>query len=559
MPMTQTKVVLSRSRPQLHSDGDGVTVDTDVLVIGGGPAGCWAAISAAEAGASVVLADKGYCGTTGATASAGVGVWYIEPEEEAREKAIQSREALGGWLVDRRWMHRVLDETYARVGQLADWGYPFHPDDQGRQSRRTLDGPEYMRRMRRQVVRARVRILDHSPALELLQDRSGALAGARGVRNQHGDSWTVSARAVVIATGGCAFQSGGLGCNVLTGDGHLMAAELGAEFSGMEFSNAYAISPTFSSVTKTAFYRYATFYTEDGILEGAGAQRGRSIIARELLSRPVYARLDRAPQDIWRDLRSGQPNFFLPFDREKIDPFTQKFPVTMRLEGTVRGTGGLRVVDENCSTTVPGLFAAGDASTRELICGGFTGGGSHNAAWAISSGSWSGRAAGHFAMSARIGETRTAHVGELRPAGGAGIRPCGPIEKSFTPRELTEAVQAEVIPCDRNLFRTEEGMSASLERLDDLWTRARSGLQVESESRPTVATVRAREAVAMVAHARWMYSVGRLRTETRGMHKRIDHPELDPAQQYRQLVGGLDRVWTGLDPELPYSVLEMAA
>ena len=158
-----------------------------------------------------------------------------------------------------------------------------------------------------------------------------------------GDAWTVHAGAVVVATGGCAFLSGGLGCNVLTGDGHLMAAELGAEFSGMEFSNAYAISPAFSSVTKTAFYRYATFYTDDGVLEGAGAQRGRSIIARELLSRPVYARLDRAPDDIHSDLRSAQPNFFLPFDRAGIDPFTQKFPVTMRLEGTVRGTGGLRM------------------------------------------------------------------------------------------------------------------------------------------------------------------------------------------------------------------------
>jgi succinate dehydrogenase/fumarate reductase flavoprotein subunit len=63
----------------------------------------------------------------------------------------------------------------------------------------------------------------------------------------------------------------------------------------------------------------------------------------------------------------------------------------------------------------------------------------------------------------------------------------------------------------------------------------------------------------MVAHARWMYSVGRLRTETRGMHKRIDHPELDPAQQHRRLAGGLDRVWTALDPERPYSVPEMAA
>jgi succinate dehydrogenase/fumarate reductase flavoprotein subunit len=546
------------SRPKLSVTPDGASAAADVLVLGGGPAGCWAALCAAEAGASVVLADKGYCGTTGATASAGVGVWYVEPEEEAREQAIQSREAMGGWLVDRRWMHRVLDETYAQVGRLADWGYPFPTDEQGRQVRGALDGPEYMRRMRRQVVRSRVRILDHSPALELLRGEDGQVTGARGVRPQHGDTWTVYAGAVVVATGGCAFLSGGLGCNVLTGDGHLMAAELGADLSGMEFSNAYAISPAFSSVTKTAFYKFATFYTDDGVLEGAGAQRGRSIIARELLTRPVYARLDRAPEDIRLDLRSSQPNFFLPFDREGIDPFTERFPVTMRLEGTVRGTGGLRVVDEHCSTTVPGLYAAGDAATRELICGAFTGGGSHNAAWAISSGSWAGQGAAQFALAGRTTGRTQAQAGS-RPAGGVGLRASGLIERSLTAETVRRAVQDEVIPCDRNLFRTEQGLSDSLGRLEDLWTRTRSGLQVEHEDRPTVATLRARESAAMLAHARWMYSVARNRTETRGMHKRTDHPALDPAQQYRQLAGGLDRVWTGLDPERPYSALELVA
>ena len=100
--MTTASVGNGPMRPQLGQDEDGVIATADVLVIGGGPAGCWAAISAAEAGASVVLADKGYCGTTGATASAGVGVWYVEPDDEAREQAIRSREELGGWLVDRR-------------------------------------------------------------------------------------------------------------------------------------------------------------------------------------------------------------------------------------------------------------------------------------------------------------------------------------------------------------------------------------------------------------------------------------------------------------------------
>jgi succinate dehydrogenase/fumarate reductase flavoprotein subunit len=400
------------ARPRLSSEPQGVRADADVLVIGGGPAGCWAAIAAAEAGATVVLADKGYCGTTGAAASAGVGVWYVPPDPEQREEAMASREAMGGWLVDRRWMERVLDETYAQVGRLADWGYPFPLDEHGAQSRRSLQGPEYMRRLRKQVVRARVRILDHSPALELLRTPDGATAGATGVRRQHDDRWTVNAPSVVIATGGCAFLSGGLGCDVLTGDGHLMAAELGAELSGMEFSNSYAISPAFASVTKTAFYHWATFYYEDGrVIEGAGAQRGRSVIARTLLEQPVFCTLDRATPDIYPALRRAQPNFFLPFDRAGIDPFTDRFAVTLRLEGTVRGTGGLRVTDERCTTTVAGLFAAGDAATRELICGGFTGGGSHNAAWAISSGTWAGRGA---AAHARAGAQRAASADRRR-------------------------------------------------------------------------------------------------------------------------------------------------
>ncbi|MFD0533054.1 hypothetical protein ACFQY7_03980 [Actinomadura luteofluorescens] len=82
----------------------------------------------------------------------------------------------------------------------------------------------------------------------------------------------VRAGAVVLATGGCAFLSKALGCDVNTGDGALFAAEAGAELSGMEFSNAYAIAPAFTSVTKTAFYSFATFYHADGtVLEGAGS------------------------------------------------------------------------------------------------------------------------------------------------------------------------------------------------------------------------------------------------------------------------------------------------
>jgi len=508
-------------------------LDTDVLVLGGGPAGTWAAWSAASQGARVVLVDKGYCGTSGATAPSGVGVWYVPPDPASRQEARASREALGGFLSERTWMDRVLDCTYDQMQRLGQWGYPFPLDADGQPARRSLQGPEYMRLMRKKVKAAGVRILDHSPALELLVDDHG-VAGAAGVSRQEGFDYRVKAHAVVIATGGCAFLSRALGCNVLTGDGGLLAAEAGADLSGMEFSNAYGIAPAFASVTKAAFYRFATFYYEDGReIPGAGSARGRSIIAKTLLSQPVYACLDQAPESLRADLRASQPNFFLPFDRVGIDPLTQRFPVTLRLEGTVRGTGGIRIAAEDCATSVPGLYAAGDAATRELICGGFTGGGSHNAAWAISSGSWAGQGAARHARTlgkpAASRNPRGAGRAALPAAGGVG---------TLDSESVIRGVQAEVFPYDRNLFRTTAGLNDSLGRLQGLWGE----LQAPA-GRDARELIRGREAAAMVATARWMYASALERRETRGMHKHLDYPELDAGQQRRLTCGGLDQVW----------------
>ena len=181
--------------------------------------------------------------------------------------------------------------------------------------------------MRKKITKAGVKILDHSPALELLVDADGAVAGATGVNRQTGDRWTVRAGAVVIATGGCAFLSKALGCNVLTGDGYLMAAEAGAQMSGMEFSNAYAISPAFSSVTKGAYYRWATFNYEDGTpIPGAGSQRGRSVIAQTLLTQPVYAILDKATPEIQAICGLHNPTSFYPLTVQVLIPLPNASP-----------------------------------------------------------------------------------------------------------------------------------------------------------------------------------------------------------------------------------------
>lgn len=528
------------TQKQLFSQDSDVdqTLLADVLVIGGGPAGTWSAWSAANSGAKVVLVDKGYCGTSGCAAASGNGVWYVAPEPDSREAAMASREALGGFLSSRDWMQRVLDQTYTNVNQLADWGYPFPTDEEGKPYRRSLQGPEYMRLMRQQIKRAGVKILDHSPALQLLVDAEGAVAGATGVNRQTGEKWVVRSHSVIIATGGCAFLSKALGCNVLTGDGYLMAAEAGADMSGMEFSNAYGIAPAFSSVTKTLFYNWATFTYEDGTpIPGAGSQKGRSVIAETLITQPVYCIIDKASEEMQVTMRLSQPNFFLPFDRAGINPFTQRFPVTLRLEGTVRGTGGIRITDYTCATSVRGLYAAGDAATRELICGGFTGGGSHNAAWALSSGYWAGQSAATYShnLGVQANQRPVVAVGTVGFISGS--------EKQIHSEDIIKATQAEVFPYNRNYFRNEQTLTESLQRLHSLWDQIRNS-QVADNSN----ILRTRESAGMVATARWMYSSALERKETRGMHRHLDYPQQDTNQQHHLISGGLDQVWVKATP-----------
>ena len=505
--------------------------DADVLVLGGGPAGAWAAIAAARAGASVVLADKGYCGTSGAAASGGNNLWYIPPGP-ARERVIEAREQAAFGLTDREFMARTLAETWDRVEDLTAWGYPYPRDEQGRPIRSSLQGPEYMRRMRRRVHRGGVTILDHHPALELLVTAEGEVAGAAGVaRQRDGARWRCRAGAVVLATGGCAFLSKAFGLNVDTGDGHLMAAEVGADLSGMEFSAAYGLSPAFGNHTKGLMMQFASYYDSSGRRLEAGGMARTDLARRAAAGEQLYARLDRAPAELRDAARSAQPNYFLPLDKAGLDPFTERYPIRFVLEGTVRGTGGLRLTGPDCGTGIPGLYAAGDVATREPVSGAISGGGSYNAAWAISTGTWAGTAAARFGAGRRPGEFRAAGRAGLRPSGGSG--------RTGTD-EIVEAVQAEVTPLDRNFFRTSGGLVASLGVLDDAWKR----LSAELSGADPRSTLAARQAAAMTAHARWMYRSALARPESRGLHRRDDAPATDPGFAHRIVTGGLDDVWT---------------
>ena len=512
---------------------------TDVLVIGGGPAAAWAAIAAAEAGAGVTLVDKGYHGTSGATAPSNTGTWCVPPGEH-RAQAVARRWERTMGLADQRWMLRLVDRCYENLQRLVEWGYPFPTEESGLLYTANLRGPDYMRFMRARVLRAGVRVLDHHPATELLSD-GATITGAAGLVRATGEGWRIEARATVLATGGCAFFERILGGTGLTGDGLLMAAEAGASLSGMEFTGKYTLAPHDTSLNKGLPFRWATFYDASGapLCDAAGEPVANGIgpaekdVARALIAGPVHARLDLAEPALQAWLRQGQPNCFLPYDRLGIDPFRDLFRVTLRAEGTVRGTGGIRVTSSECTTEVPGLYAAGDAATRENVAGATSGGGSVNSAWAMSSGWWAGRGAAGFARR-RGGPAAFRAVS--RRLGTAGLRPTER-PRAIDPREVVAAVRDEVIPLGKNYFRDGAQLAASRERIETIWREVQAHLAGEGPGQ-----LRAREAAAVTAAARWSLAAALARTESRGMHRRLDLPGRDDALGLSLLVGGLDEV-----------------
>jgi succinate dehydrogenase/fumarate reductase flavoprotein subunit len=518
----------------------GLTLEADVLVIGGGMAAGWAAIAAARAGANVVLVDKGFVGTSGVTATAGPNHWWVPPDPAQRESAIHRRYQSSFGLADKAWMARVIDTTWRRLPELAAY-YPFSRDGAGGTFYSGVRGPEYMRAIRQCATDLSVRILDHHPALELLLHPDGSVAGAAGYARLQRQPWSVRANAVVMATGGCAFRSGLIGSRGNTGDGYLMAAEAGAEFSGMEFCAAYTLSPAWCS-TRTLPYTAARFYDAAGneldIPPGNGPEHLRGLAAA-FRQGPVYADLRDAPAPLRKILGRIQPATPPPFARKFVRLFDERFEVKLFGEGTIRGTGGLRMIDQHCQTTVRGLFAAGDAATRELVAGATSGGGAQNSAWALTSGYEAGEAAAALARKPVQG-----HAGPILRAGRTGLRPAG-TAKTIDDRAAIALAAAQILPLDKALWRQRETLEASQLLLDQIWAELVAHREAQGLDQ-----VGARETAAIVATARWCNAAALARHESRGMHLRADAPKPLPELASRLLTGGTDALWTRFETDL---------
>lgn len=231
---------------------DYTVFETDVLVIGSGIAGCFAALRAKELGADVVMVEQGKSGYWGMSVGGTHRVRVVLPEDDL-DAAMKATVMECEYMVDQDFIEEALVETWDRFQDIQKLGGDFRRDERGEikwywadtaypdfKQRNAMWEPvgsyKHILKMNSQVRKRGVKVIDRVMLVDLITDR-GQVQGAVGFDTRKGDFYAFKAGAVVVAAGG--FSGGGVGnWPALTGDGIAMGIRAGAELRGMEFGKA---------------------------------------------------------------------------------------------------------------------------------------------------------------------------------------------------------------------------------------------------------------------------------------------------------------------------------
>jgi succinate dehydrogenase/fumarate reductase flavoprotein subunit len=239
-----------------------VPVETDVLIIGGGLAGCMAAIRASEHGVRVTIAEKSNTLSSGQAGSGIDHIWAYIPEVHGKmgwtiEDLVEDHvQGIGHGFADRRLLHFIASESYNRVLDVERFGLKIRYDDSqlpGKfrivhqfhaiPSALNVDGRSLKVILTKEARRRGVTIINRITMTDLITS-DGAIAGATGVGTRDGKIYVFKAKGVVLCSGGKTGRLGreptGIDFNLhlpanLCGDGKAMALHAGLPIINMEF------------------------------------------------------------------------------------------------------------------------------------------------------------------------------------------------------------------------------------------------------------------------------------------------------------------------------------
>jgi len=528
------------------------TLDTDVLVVGGGVAGSMAAIPALEAGLQVVICEKGkvldHCGSIGCGVDHYLTVMDTGPEWDTPEFLIKHVPELTDGIVDMAVAGRVIREMPRIFRKLEALGVDFKDKKTGTYYRLrsfglpgtyhiNFDGTDFKKHIGERVRKGKATVLMRTMVLQLLTHENRAY-GALAFNFRSGEWYAIRAKAVVLAAGdvnrisknasGLAFDSWHFPYD--TGDAHAMGYRSGALLANMESVEATLTPKGFSCQGLNALVSLGAYFVNRHgerfmfKYDKKGENARRAVIADAAINEyllgngPVYLDCRHLPQEML-----DRMEYTLQVDRYTLPAFYRQKGVNFReelveisvSELSIRRSGvyfrgsGL-AVDVNGETSVAALFAAGDCAT---VSGGIAG----------------AAVLGHIAGEGtvrRVAEVRGAlppidmeAANALRADARAALERSNGMSWKALEDETRQTVTDYV-----GVRRTEKGLKRALDTLKALAQRE-SNLKAEDLH----GLMRVHEAKNIRLNAELMATASLARRETRtgSSHCRLDYPKTD--------------------------------
>ncbi|HDZ91216.1 MAG TPA: FAD-binding protein [Deltaproteobacteria bacterium] len=392
-----------------------VELSTDVLIIGGGLAGTNAAMAAAEKGAKVIITDKGNIDRSG---DIGGGVDHFMAYLNEGQKW-DTEEAFLGYVdkVGRGTGHlSIIESVYCAelpdaIDRMARIGNPLTQTDGSFYRTRSMgqpgtywinfNGKRLKPRLGKAVRELGCTVLDKVMMVDLLT-HEGAVVGGIGFHIRSGDFYVIQSKATVIATGNTnrLYENPRINpfntwlCPFDTGDGQIMALNAGAALTNMEYMRMTLLPKGFAAPGFNALVgmggRFVNglgeYYMEKHHAMGNRAPRYDVVFhTLEEIRRghgPIYIDCRHLNDEDLTHLKSslGYDKDTLPdyFEQRGEDLRSRPVEITVS-EGMQAGptevTGSGIKIDRHSASTIPGLFASGDACDHNRCVHGAVAGG----------------------------------------------------------------------------------------------------------------------------------------------------------------------------------------
>lgn len=520
-------------------DMETANYNTDVLVVGSGMAGLFAAVKAHDAGAKTIMVSKGRLGSSGQTPFA-KGIFEFSPETSkyTLDEFVESvgKSALG--TNNPVYTRQVAEHSQARIKELRQWGF--------------FDSPLYNKAFSKPISERDIPVIERITITHLIKE-NGKIAGAAGFSIDEKKIYFFNAKSVILCTGAGGFKPNGFPINDLTHDGTIMAYNIGAKVTGKEWNDGHGGS----AVNAAACYDgWHGMFDEKPSITSVDIHHDLGVDMNYMayvngnplkMSHPGDMSSTQVTGGPYRpegfNLEEKQEERPRPKDGER-PPRGQKPPEGEGgreggreggKEGGPAGMGGAMVggssagmaihkseglvpINDKCESNIPGLYAAGDALGSYMAGAIYTQVGSSLAGSAVQ-GAIAGEAAAAYSGIAVMHSISANQITAIRNEIFAPLER----ESGYSPAWVTQTLQGIMIPNFILYIKKENLMKAALAYIEELRDHHMPLLRASDLHELRLA----HETANMIVTAEMKLKASLMRKESRCSHYRLDYPEMD--------------------------------